>query len=220
MAEVPTARGPMSAVELPTIPKLYAAGFISPSKGNDVAPSAKINSKVGLIRADITKLEVDAIVNAANRSLLGGGGVDGAIHRAAGPGLLRECRTLGGCGTGSAKVTDAYNLPCKKVIHTVGPIYDNEDNEKSRHDLVSCYRESLRRAVEHQCRTVAFSCISTGIYGYPSDEAAKDACRTVISFLSGPGGDSLDKVVFCLFEMKDVNAYRNALPKYFPPADK
>ena len=212
MAEVPTARGPMVAAELPTIPQLYAAGFISPLKANNTMPLAKVNSKVGLIRADITKLEVDAIVNAAKRSLLGGGGIDGAIHRAAGPCLLQECRLLGGCDTGSAKITDAYNLPCRKVIHTVGPIYDIEHPEKSQNDLVSCYRESLRCAIEHQCRTIAFCCISTGIYGYPSDDAAKDACSTVMSYLSGPGGEYLDKVVFCLFEMKDVNAYQNALP--------
>ena len=214
MADVPTARSLTSADALPTIPQLYETGFIAPldQESVSVTSSVKVNKAVGLIRADITKLDVDAIVNAANKSLLGGGGVDGAIHRAAGSGLVRECRTLGGCETGGAKITDAYNLPCKKIIHTVGPIYDTRDPLQSQRELASNYEQSLMRAVENECRTVVFSCISTGIYGYPSSKAAPLACRTVREFLEGPHGGSLDKVVFCLFEMKDVEAYRAALP--------
>ena len=159
---------------------------------------------IKIVVGDITKLEVDAIVNAANRSLLGGGGVDGAIHRAAGPGLLQECRTLGGCETGQSKMTDAYNLPCKKVIHTVGPIwYGGMHHEREL--LASCYETAMKLAEENDLKSIAFSCISTGVYGFPKAEAARIATRVLTEHLQN-GYDS--DIIVCCFTESDTKYYQ------------
>ena len=200
----------LSLAEIPTLTALYQKGELV-AAASSTAPDQRLNDTISTLKYDLTKLEVDAIVNAANTSLLGGGGVDGAIHRAAGPDLVKECRTLAGCKTGSAKITNAYNLPCKKVIHAVGPIYKSPEHSEPL--LRACYRESLHLAVKNGCKSIAFSALSTGVYGYPSDEAAEAALREVRNFLTRTAdGKKLDRVIFCSFEMKDVRAYKQFLP--------
>lgn len=162
--------------------------------------------KIKLFKGDITTLNVDAIVNAANSSLLGGSGVDGAIHRAAGRELLEECRTLKGCNTGDAKITKGYKLPAKYVIHTVGPVWHNGKSGEPE-KLASCYLKSLETAVENGIKTIAFPNISTGVYGYPKKEAAETAIQTVISFLEK--NDEIEQVIFCVFDEENFKIYNN-----------
>jgi len=165
-------------------------------------------TKLTARQGDITKLAVDAIVNAANTTLLGGGGVDGAIHRAAGPGLVAECRLLGGCKTGDAKITGGHNLPAKFVIHAVGPVWRGGNGGES--DLLaSCYRRSLELAVEHDLSSVAFPAISTGAYGFPFEAAAEIAVATVRNFTAAD--TSLSEVIFCCFSADDYEIYRTLL---------
>jgi len=160
------------------------------------------------IQADITTLEVDAIVNAANSSLLGGGGVDGAIHRAAGPELVFDCRLLGGCKTGEAKITKGHNLPAKFVIHTVGPVWRGGTSGESEL-LASCYRKSLAIAIGRSLKHIAFPSVSTGIYGYPVDEAATIAVRTTHEFLQSTGAGI--EVIFCCYSKANLETYETIL---------
>ena len=164
--------------------------------------------RIKLIKDDITQLEVDAIVNAANTSLLGGAGVDGAIHLAAGPGLLAECRSFDGCATGDAKITKGYNLKAKFVIHTVGPIWHGGNNNESIL-LASCYRKSLLLAVENNCSSVAFPNISTGVYGFPKELAAKVAIQEVKTFLAE--NKSIQQLLFCCFDSENYSVYSRIL---------
>jgi len=170
------------------------------------------NPRLEIVQGDITKLQVDAVVNAANNSLLGGGGVDGAIHRAAGPGLLQVCRTLSGCPTGDAKITGGYNLPARWVIHTVGPVWhgggDGEDES-----LASCYRASFGLVELHAIRSVAFPSISTGVYGFPIDRASRIALVEIKAFLER--NESVERVVAICFSGNDYAVYRTAEAELF-----
>jgi O-acetyl-ADP-ribose deacetylase (regulator of RNase III) len=171
-----------------------------------------MKERIELVDGDITKQQVDAIVNAANNSLLGGGGVDGAIHRAAGPELLVECRTLNGCPTGEAKITKGYRLLAKFVIHTVGPIWRGGDSNEDQL-LENCYKNSLKRAVENEIKTIAFPSISTGVYGFPIERASRIALNTAKTFLEK--NESIQKVTFVCFGSHDYQVYQRAIKEVF-----
>ena len=170
--------------------------------------SEKVKNQIQVVQGDITKLDCDGIVNAANRSLLGGGGVDGAIHRAAGPELLAECRTLHGCRTGEAKITKGYRLKAKYIIHTVGPIYSGTAENAAQ--LADCYRNSLNLAKEHDAHSIAFSAISTGVYGYPLEDATEIAVKTVAQWLEAHA-DYAMQVIFCCFDARTERVYQTKM---------
>lgn len=170
-------------------------------------------TKIQVLRDDITRRPVDAIVNAANQTLLGGGGVDGAIHRAAGPGLLQECRSLGGCRTGEAKITSGHRLPAKHVIHTVGPVY-GEKRGREAELLAGCYRNALALAAEHGCRSIAFPSISTGAYGYPLAEASRLALQTIQNYVREHAG-RFKVIEIVTFSDHDYRAYQRAYSEIF-----
>jgi O-acetyl-ADP-ribose deacetylase (regulator of RNase III) len=176
---------------------------------------SELRARIEIIRADITTLPVDAIVNAANETLLGGGGVDGAIHRAAGPKLLDECRAIDGCPTGEARITGGYELPARFVIHTVGPVWGGGTAGESRL-LGACYTESLRLAKQNAIETIAFPAISTGVYGYPIEAATVVAVRSVAAFLVAH--ETPRVVTFCCFSEGDAEIYRRVLGSFGAPA--
>ncbi|GAA5888164.1 hypothetical protein JCM6882_000306 [Rhodosporidiobolus microsporus] len=219
-AEPPRRKG-KKVDELETVAEWYRQeklkGF-PPDEALGYEYSEALNNKVHVWQGDITKLEVDCVVNAANKSLLGGGGVDGAIHSAAGRSLYNECKTLNGAETGETKLTGGHALPAKHIAHTVGPIWNNSRKGECQNKLRSCYSSTLRLCVENGLKTVAFSGISTGVYGYPLDEAAVVACDEVRKFLEGPDGDKIDAVLFVVFRQIDLNSYLDNLPEVFPPA--
>ncbi|TBU42770.1 A1pp-domain-containing protein [Dichomitus squalens] len=207
---------------IPTIRELYKSGVL---KGSAVTarvrypPKSALLYRVSLYQGDITRLDVDCIINAANRGLLGGGGVDGAIHAAAGPSLLEECRKLNGCDTGDAKITKGYNLPSRHVIHTVGPIYLSAKAEEKAQQLASCYKRSLQLAVANSLKHIAFPSISTGIYGYPIEAATHTALNVVREFLDTNDGDKLERTIFVVWSDADKAVYESLLPLYFPLDD-
>lgn len=218
--QYPSGHVPLSTI--PPWPQYYAANKYAVSKaslpqgqvsqvlgGSQYPVDEDLNKRVSIFVGDITKLEVDGIVNAANNSLRGGGGVDGAVHRAAGRFLYEECVTLNGCETGDAKITGGYRLPARYIIHTVGPVGERPGL------LEACYRRSLQLAVENGVRTLAFPCVSTGVYGYPGEAAVQVVLPTVRTMLEGHR-DAIDRVIFCLFLKADVDIYHRYLPVYFP----
>ncbi|XP_053291625.1 ADP-ribose glycohydrolase MACROD2 isoform X4 [Pleuronectes platessa] len=192
-------------------------------EGKEPTGGGGLSDKVSLYKGDITGLELDAIVNAANSSLLGGGGVDGCIHKAAGSCLYDECHSLNGCDTGKAKITCGYDLPAKYVIHTVGPVARGHVGPSETNDLTSCYQNSLRLMKEHGLRTVAFPCISTGIYGFPNEPAAEIALNTVKSWIE-ENPDKITQIIFCVFLETDFNIYKKKMSVMFqdatPPSAK
>ncbi|KAJ7127118.1 hypothetical protein C8R44DRAFT_979810 [Mycena epipterygia] len=201
--------------DIRTIGQLFQSGVLRAVAQPRYKPDVAFLDRVSLFQGDITVMEVDSIVNAANRSLLGGGGVDGAIHSAAGDGLYEECKGLGGCETGDSKITAAYKLPSKHIIHTVGPVYSRTDVQNRAQQLESCYKTSLKLAVENNLKHIAFPSVSTGIYGYPIEDATHIALDVVRRFCDS----DLDRVIFVVWSNKDKEVYETLIPEYFPPSD-
>ncbi|KAK0196772.1 A1pp-domain-containing protein [Armillaria mellea] len=207
---------PIILEKIPTLAQLFKQAVIKAVEKPKYPVDSALLDRISLFQGDITKLSVDSIVNAANKSLLGGGGVDGAIHAAAGKGLLEECRGLNGCDTGESKITKGYNLLSKHIIHTVGPIYSSNDRETKAKQLASCYRTSLELAVKNSLKHIAFPSISTGIYGYPIEDATHIALEQVRQFAITEPGLTLERVIFVVWSNKDRDVYQELLPEYFP----
>ncbi|HVV99048.1 MAG TPA: O-acetyl-ADP-ribose deacetylase, partial [Planctomycetaceae bacterium] len=197
------ATGPAETLTL----EIVRRATVTQSVGGRSMPSS-VDPRISVVQGDIARLEVDVVVTAANEGLLGGGGVDGAVHRAAGPGLLEECRTLGGCPEGQARITGGYRLHARHVIHAVGPVWDGGDSGE-RKALASCYRAALELAAKHALASIAFPCIATGVYGFPKDEACGIAVSTIREWLRRH--EYPQEVVFCCFHEEDVGLYRARL---------
>ncbi|KAH9856651.1 A1pp-domain-containing protein [Lenzites betulinus] len=212
---------PVPLSRIPTLRELYRSGVLKGTEATQVAHRSKaaLLDRVSLYQGDITNLAVDSIVNAANRSLLGGGGVDFAIHAAAGPSLLRECSKLNGCETGDAKITKGYDLPAYHIIHTVGPIYSSSKADVKAQQLGSCYRKSLQLAVDNSLKHIAFPCVSTGAYGFPIEKATHIALDVVRKYLDSPEGNKLERTIFVVWTDGDRRVYESLIPLYFPPED-
>jgi len=203
-----------------TLQESYKAGVLKAVKSPKYPVKPALLDRVSLWQGDIRILEVDSIVNAANNRLGGGAGVNGAIQAAAGPDLLEECLTLGGCETGFAKITKGYDLPAKHVIHAVGPIYSSRDVETKAAQLRSCYTTSLDIAVKNDLKHAAFPSLSTGIFGYPIEDATHIALDATRLFLDTPDGDKLDRIIFVVWSDKDRDVYRDLIPFYFPQEEE
>ncbi|PFH52910.1 hypothetical protein AMATHDRAFT_138601 [Amanita thiersii Skay4041] len=211
---------PVQLIQIPTLTHLYKKSILRAVNSINYIYNASFLDKISLYQGDITRLEVDAIVNAANKSLLGGGGVDGAIHRAAGFGLLSECKfRLNGCTTGHAKITRGYDLPARHVIHAVGPVYNAFEGQNCAEQLASCYEKSLQIASSNDLRHIAFPAISTGVYGYPIEEASRIALNEVREFCETTAGEKLERIIFVVFSDSDHDVYKTLIPEYFPPDD-
>ncbi|XAO26751.1 hypothetical protein I312_105591 [Cryptococcus bacillisporus CA1280] len=205
-----------SPADIPTLSQLYHDHLKSATaKASKYAFKKHLNDRISIWRGDITKLEADVIVNAANCSLLGGGGVDGAIHRAAGKQLLEECKNLGGASTGETKFTNGYNLPSAKIAHTVGPVYTAHTPQRAAQLLKSCYKTSLDGCRDLGGGVIGFSSISTGVYGYPIKDATHIALETTRQFLEHD--DTITRVIYVVFSKRDEDVYREIVPQYFPP---
>ncbi|WVQ78837.1 hypothetical protein IAT38_000928 [Cryptococcus sp. DSM 104549] len=216
----PTGASPVIPEQLITLSKLYARNAIPRTVHQPrYIYDESLNNKIAIWRGDITRLKSTMIVNAANSSLLGGGGVDGAIHRAAGPELVKECRTFGGAKTGETVVSGAYNLPSDLVAHTVGPIYDSYSPAEAAELLRSCYHTSLTLLLKHGGGSIGFSSISTGVYGYPIRDATRIALNTAREELQNGGyADMIKSIVYVVFSERDEKVYRSLVPEYFPGA--
>jgi len=206
----------LTPASIRTLREFYKAGALKAAKSPKYPHKPALLDRVSLWQGDITNLKIDSIVNAANSRLGGGAGVNGAIQAAAGPGLLEECLTLGGCETGLAKITKGHELPAKHVIHAVGPIYSPRNVETNAAQLLSCYKTSLEIAVQNDLKHTAFPSLSTGIFGYPIEDATHIALDTTRLFLDTPDGDKLDRVIFVVWSDRDRDVYRDLIPYYFP----